>query len=129
MPKPSFVFIFILVLIDSLIPMIKKLAFNQIDWFILVSIVGTFGILYAIYFRQKWGYGLAIVVFGLKTISSIAFLSFYITEFGISGIISNQKLFLINSFLALEILLSFPLLLFFINRFKTYKPKQDSIQL
>mgnify|MGYP001595134732 FL=1 len=124
MKWPSFNFIITLVLIDSLLPTIKNILLNKVDWWILLSIFGTFCIFYAIYLRQLWGYKLAVFVFGLKTVSEIIFIPFYLKQFGFSGIISDPKLFIINSISFLSLLISLPLFVFFINLWRIYRPKR-----
>ena len=120
----SFEFILILTLIDSLLPTIKNIILKQVDWWVLLSLFGTLCILYAVYLRQLWGYKLAIFVFGVKVISDVFFTSWYLRNFSLSEILSDPRLLIINSISLLSFLISLPLLIFFINLWRLYRPRQ-----
>ncbi len=124
MKLPSFNFILTLVLIDSLLPIIKNVLLNQIDWWILLSIFGAFSIFYLIYLRQLWGYKFAVFVFGFKVISTVIVISLYLKDFGLSEILSNPRLFTINSISLLSIVISLPLCIFFIKLWRIYQPRE-----
>lgn len=123
MKWPSFRFIITLVLIDSVLPIIKDILLKEVDWWILLSLLGTFCILYALYLRQLWGYKLLIFVFGVKVVSAVGFISLYLRDLGLSEILSNPRLLTINSISLLSLLISLPLLIFFINLWKIYRPR------
>ena len=117
----SFEFILILTLIDDILPTIKNILLNGVNWWILIDLFGAFCILYAVYIRQLWGYKLATFIFGVETISNIVFLFWYIKDFGLSRINSNPRLFTINSISLLWIIISLSLFVFFLNIWRKYR--------
>lgn len=123
MKWPSFEFIFTLVLIDSILPIIEDVLLKEIDWWILLSLFGVLCILCAVYFRQLWSYKLAALFFGAKVVSAIIFVYLYLKDIGLAEMISNPRLLIINSIYLLSLLISLPLSIFFIKLWKIYRPR------